>query len=165
MRRWRLMTVLVAAITVGVLGFTLIPAWPAGGSTERFRVCDQNGAGYENDIDVGEDGFSAGDQFVFTDKILYPQNGVKAGRDLGHATIIRPIGNSDAIFSINALFEFPDGKLSVYVGGRFSDFEEGTRFPITGGTGTFEGATGSVRIKNHPCDGKSGISFHFHVTT
>jgi hypothetical protein len=154
---------MVVAITVGVLGFTLLPASSAGGKTESFRLCDQNKPGFSHDIDVGEDGFSPGDYNVFVDKLLDPKTGRKAGRDYGKFTVIRPIGNNDAAIMVDAMFFLPNGKISVYVAGKFSDFGEGTSYPVTGGTGHFENVTGSVFLKSHPCDGKGGIVFDFNL--
>jgi hypothetical protein len=153
---------MVALAAGAALALTLIPAQSAGGATERFRVCDQNKPGYEADVDEGEQGFSAGDRFIFVDKLLDPATGKKAGRDSGDATIIRVI-HQDALVHINAMFYFPNGKISVFFAARFGDLERGAFFPITGGSGHYENATGSVLIKNHPCDGEPGTTFHFHV--
>ena len=163
MARGKTLGGMVALAAGAALALTLIPAQSAGGATERFRVCDQNHPGYEADVDEGEQGFSAGDRFLFVDKLLDPSTGRKAGRDSGDATIIRVIHGQDALTHINAMFYFPNGKISVFFAARFGDLDKGERFPITGGAGHYENATGSVFIKNHSCDGKSGTSFHFHV--
>lgn len=163
MSRGKTLGGITALAAIAVLALTLVPAQSAGGATERFRVCDQNHPGYEHDVDNGEDGFSAGDQFMFVDKLLDPATGRKAGRDSGTATIVRVIHGQDALVHIEAMFYFPNGKISVFFAARFGDLDEGQFFPITGGTGHYENATGSVFIKNHPCDGESGTSFHFHV--
>lgn len=155
---------IVAGATIAALGWTLLPASSAVTATQRFRVCDQSKPGYEHDVDSDNSGdFSPGDRFLFEDKLLDPQTGRKAGRDVGEATFIRIVNQQDALADISAMFFFPSGKISVYFSARFSDLDKGERFPITGGTGAYENASGSVFIKNHPCDGEPGTSFHFHV--
>ena len=159
MARWKALGVSVGAVAVAVLGATLLPAYSQGHGEgeEVMNLCDQNRRGFSHDVDVDGDGFSSGDYFVLADKLLYAKSGKKAGRLNGQITIVRPIGNRDAVIHGSVLVFLPTGKLSVAVGGNFSDFEEGTSFPITGGAGHFAHATGSVRIKNGPCGGEPGL--------
>jgi hypothetical protein len=155
--RWRLFGVVVSALTAGVLGFTLVPAQSAGEGEEVMRVCDPNRAGFNKDIDVGDQGFSAGDYSVFADKVKDTRTGRKAGHLYGHLTFVRPRGNRDAALIGDVVLFTPTGKISAQIAGRFSDFEKGTSFPVTGGAGHFAHATGSVFVKNGPCDGVPGI--------
>ena len=164
MIRSKLIAGVLAVMAMVAVCLVVLPASSAVGATERFRVCDQSKPGYEADVDNGEDGFSAGDEFLFTDKLLDPATGKKAGRDSGAAEILRVIHGQDAVVHIDAMFYFPNGRIAVFFAGKFSDLDTGARYPITGGTGHYEDATGSVFIKNHPCDGKAGTSFHFHVS-
>ena len=163
MTRTKLIPGVLAIMSMVAVCIVVLPASSAVGATERFRVCDQSKPGYEHDVDQGDDGFSAGDQFLFTDKLLDQSTGRKAGRDSGAATILRVIHGQDALVHIDAMFYFPNGKISVFFAIKFSDLDTGARHPITGGTGHYENATGSVFIKNHPCDGEPGTIFHFHV--
>lgn len=157
MTRWRRFGVVLASVSVGVLSLTLLPAQSQGKGEEVMNVCDQNRPGFSADVDVGEEGFSPGDYNVFGDKLLYSKSGRKAGHLVGKLTFVRPVGNRDAVILGNVLAFFPSGKLSVDFGGRFSDFEKGTAFPVTGGAGHFAHATGSVTLKSGPCNGKPGI--------
>jgi hypothetical protein len=155
--KWRRFGVAVASVTVGVLGITLLPAQSQGHSEEVIRVCDQNRPGFNHDVDIEGDGFSSGDYSVFADKLLDTRTGRKAGRLNGMLHVVRPVGNRDAIILGNVLAFLPIGKLSVTFGGKFSDFETGTSFPVTGGAGHFAHATGSVQIKEGNCNGKPGL--------
>lgn len=157
MNRWRALGVVAAAIAVAVLGATLLPAYSQSKDEEVTNVCDQNRPGYSRDIDVGEDGFSAGDYSVFADKLLFSRSGKKAGRLVGQLTVVRPVSNRDAVITGDVLIFTPAGKLSVKFGGRFSDFEKGTSYPVTGGAGHYQHATGSVFLKSGPCNGRPGI--------
>jgi hypothetical protein len=156
MNRGRVFGTVVSALTIAVLGVTLLPAQSARKGEEVLRLCDQNRKGYTADIDVGEEGFSAGDSALFADKLLDTRTGRKAGHLNGHLTFVRPL-RRDAVILGDVLIFLPTGKLSVQVGGRFSDFEDGISFPVTGGAGHFAHATGSAFVKNGPCDGKPGI--------
>jgi hypothetical protein len=135
----------------------LLPAHSNGAGEEVMNLCDQNRPGFSHDVDVEPDGFSPGDYNVFADKLLYRKNGRKAGHLVGKLTFIRPVSNRDAVFQGDVLFFLPSGKVSLTFGGRFSDFEKGSYFPVTGGAGHYEHVTGSVRLKNGSCDGKPGI--------
>ena len=157
MTRLRRFGVVAACAAVGLLSLALLPAHSAGKSEEVMNVCDQNRPGFSYDVDVGDDGFSAGDYSVFADKLLYSKSGKKAGHLNGKLTFIRPVGNRDAVILGNVLIFLPTGKLSIDFGGRFSSFNEGAYFPVTGGAGHFAHATGSVRLKSGPCQGKPGI--------
>lgn len=164
MTRWRVILGAVATLTLVAVCLIVLPASSAPAAVERFRVCDQNKPGYEHDVSHDQEGFAAGNEFLFADRLLDPSTGRKAGHDVGDGTVIRVIDDRDALIQIDAMFFFPNGKISVAFAARFGDLDKGERFPITGGTGHFENAIGSVFIKNHPCNGKSGTSFHFHVT-
>ena len=157
MNRWRQFGLLAATVTVGVLTLALLPAQSAGEGEEVMNLCDQNRPGFSHDVDVEPDGFSSGDYSVFADKLLYRKNGRKAGHLVGKLTFIRPVSNRDAVFQGDVLFFLPNGKISLTFGGRFSDFEKGSYFPVTGGAGHYAHVTGSVRLKNGSCDGKPGI--------
>jgi allene oxide cyclase-like protein len=150
---------MVAAVTVGVLGFTLLPAFSAGGKTETFNLCDKNHPGYSKDLDLGEKGFSVGDMSFGADKLLDPQTNRKAGRDAGTFQIVRRLGKNDALFSIDATFFMPNGKFQVAGVARFGSFDEGMMLPVTGGTGHFANTTGEVFVKTAPCGGESGTRF------
>lgn len=157
MIRLRRLGIAAASGAVVILIMGLVPARSSGKGEEVMKVCDQNRPGFNHDVDVEGDGFSSGDYSVFADKLLDTRTGRKAGHLNGQLTVIRPVGNRDAIILGNVLAFFPIGKLSISFGGNFSDFEKGTSFPITGGAGHFEHATGSVFIKGGSCDDRPGL--------
>lgn len=150
---------------VTVLAITLVPAQSAGGSTQRFRVCDQNKSGYSHDVDTDGDGdFSPGDISLGADKLLDPDTGKKAARDAGSFLIVRRVGNQDALVSADFMFFMPNGKLMANGLFRFGQLDSGITVPITGGTGHFAGMTGVLKVNNHPCNGASGAMFHFELS-
>lgn len=157
----------IALFVLGTLTVVLLPGSPATGAPERFRVCDADRQGYSTDIDADDDGdFSPGDYSVSVDRLQAPRDG-KAGRSVATFTVVRPVPNSqfDAVFNVHAMFFFPGGKISVYASGKFSDLErtDGVDFPITGGTGRYEGVSGVVNVRNGKCNGKGSTVFVFHL--
>lgn len=158
---------MLGVVAMVALGMTVLPASPAGGQVDRLKVCDQSRPGYEAEIDAGEAGESPGDYVLFTDKLLDPRTGRKAGRDVGKFFFVRPVpgaGGFDAVFTVDATFFFPGGKIIVYSAGKFGDFRgDGVDFPVAGGTGKYENVGGSVNIRSGQCDGKGGTVFRFHI--
>jgi hypothetical protein len=160
MARHRKLALALGVIAIASTTWALLPAHSAGKGEEVMRVCDQNRFGFNHDVDVDGDGFSSGDYSVFTDKLLNTRTGRKAGRLNGMLHVVR-VGNRDAVILGNVMAFFPTGKISVSFGGNFSDFEKGTSFPVTGGAGHFAHATGSVHVKEGPCDGEPGLRLKF----
>lgn len=154
------------AAAVIAVAVALLPATPAGGQVDRPRVCDQNRPGYTAYVDAADQGHSSGDSYMFTDKLLDPRTGRKAGRHIGQFTVVRPKGESgpaSAVYLGRAMFFFPEGRVTIELAGPFDKLREGASWPVTGGTGRYEHATGSVFVESRRCDGKGGTIFVFDL--
>lgn len=145
MGKWKFFGISLAILLVGVLAASLVPAMSQGG--RRFVLCEKNGRhDYEKDIDADQDGdFSAGDQFIFSEP-EYDNSGDRIGKIAGHATIIRLVGDRDAIASFNVSLNLKGGRLEVQAAGKFSNFRNNPSFPIVGGSGQYSGAGGTITI-------------------
>ena len=63
---------------------------------------------------------------------------------------IRAIGKQDARFRATATFKLNGGTLEAAGAGKFSQLDAGHKFAITGGTGAYNGATGTLVVKETP---------------
>jgi hypothetical protein len=102
-------------------------------------------------IDLGDPGFSLGDESVFSDDLLTSKNGSMLGVDGGVCTVTR-VGNAAAAtgtlqclvtFSLNGGQIATQG-LNQLTDGQFTGTQTAA---ITGGTGRFSGARGQVVVE------------------
>jgi hypothetical protein len=152
--------VTVGAVTTAILLASLVPASSHGAITKRFTVCEKDNTGFVKSIDVGRHGFSAGDYALNSTPAYHA--GHRVGRDVGKQTVVRRIGH-DAQIIVDATMILGAGKISAYGPARFSRFANGVSFPVTGGTGIYRKAVGTVRVVNGSCVGKSGIRLTFRL--
>lgn len=92
------------------------------------------------EIDLGEAGFSQGDQIIFADDLL--RGGDKIGTDGGVCTLVRETG--DAEYSCDITYRLPRGAITGHALLRASELPV-VRFAITGGTGAFDEVEGQGR--------------------
>jgi hypothetical protein len=101
-------------------------------------------------LDLGETGMTLGDREVFTDDVSRHKGGAVIGFDGGECTIVRIdeatyTATSQCVVTLALpAGQFTSQGLVTFTG----DTPPGAfTFAITGGTGKFKGATGSVRIR------------------
>lgn len=89
----------------------------------------------------------AGD-FVLQVKPVY-RSGTKKriGREIVHVTLIRQLGKNNALFRVTATFVLGAGKIEAAGSSTFKHLSRGAAFTITGGTGDYAGASGSVNVR------------------
>jgi hypothetical protein len=151
MMKWKVLGGSVAVLCVGVLGVTLLPATGQTGG-DRFILCEKDGRfDTEHEIHNPPAGFSAADGFVFTET-EFDENGRRVGTLNGQATVIRTIGDRDAMVQFNVSLNLDGGRIEVQASSRFSNLNDAT-FAITGGTGKYEGRTGVVSPRRRSCPG------------
>ena len=112
----------------------------------------------QSSLDLGEEGFSQGDQEVFTDDVF--RNGKKVGRSTGFAQITYVAGNTFSA-QLVATVTLPLGSITAQ--GAFT--EDTTVGPkpflvaITGGTGAYRTAHGQAGIEIS----KTGANVTLHL--
>jgi hypothetical protein len=156
----------VGAVTGMVLLASLLPAsshqaTATGRAKVRLVVCEKNNSGITKSIDVGKPGFSAGDYALNWTPAYHA--GKRVGTDVGRQTIVRQIGKNDAQFIVDATMILNGGKISAYGPARYSRFATGVSFPVTGGTGIYRRADGTVRVVSGRCRGRAGIRLTFRL--
>jgi hypothetical protein len=129
--------VALVALAVGVVS----PALGASGDDDKERTIRVVGITTEQEfLDLGAEGDSLGDQFIFTDKLL------KGGKEVGHAGVVCTVisverGEAQCV----ATAWFRDGQITAQA---LVSFAEGPpAFPITGGSGKYVGAEGEVHSR------------------
>ena len=101
-------------------------------------------------IDLGDTGFSLGDESVFSDDLLTEQNGKSAGIDGGVCTVVRvaDAGTQSGTLQCIVTFSLKRGQITTQglaevINGQFA----GTAVAaITGGTGRFRKAAGESEV-------------------
>ena len=129
----------VVALAAGSMG----PATGNGGGGhhdhgDKVRVLSTNTE--EAFVDVGEPDFSLGDEFVFTSDLT------KYGKLVGHTGVVCTITSVEREESqCVGTASFYKGQITIQglLAGEPEEFE----LPITGGTGAFEGAGGTLVVK------------------
>jgi len=100
----------------------------------------------ETSVDLGTKGDSVGDMLVFANGVFDAANKVQVGTDQGYC-VRTIVGKS---WECNWTMTLKGGQITVE--GPFQD-EGDSLFAITGGTGKYAGAKGSMKL--HPRDAKS----------
>ena len=127
----------IAALVAALLS---VPAMAA----EQIKVVERPVG--ETTVDLGAKGDSIGDLLVFANGIFDAANKAQIGSDQGYCVRII-VGKS---WECNWTMMLKGGQITVE--GPFMD-EGDSLFTITGGTGKYAGAKGSMKL--HPRDAKS----------
>jgi hypothetical protein len=93
----------------------------------------------EASVDVGEPDFSLGDEFVFTSDLT------KRGTSVGHTGVVCTVTSVERSESqCVGTASFSKGQITIQ--GLLAGEPERFEFPITGGTGAYEGASGTLAV-------------------
>ncbi|MDP9067597.1 MAG: hypothetical protein M3N53_04485 [Actinomycetota bacterium] len=166
----KLAAVLTFVLLVGgVLLGSLQPASSQASGGRTLTFFDPNRTDFEKNIDEGREGFSPGDWGVIKDRFFDPDTCEKAGTFLGRFTFVKAAGQNDGFFLLDGGALLSDGKLTFYWPGRFTEFASpdaaGAGGAVTGGTGPYAGAGGTVTVREDQqmCD-KNGALVTIELT-
>jgi hypothetical protein len=140
----------LVALAVGVVS----PALGSSGDDDKERTIRVVAITTEEEfLDLGDEGFSLGDQGVFAEKLL------ESGKQVGHSggvCTVTSLERGEVHCVVTAWFR--GGQITVQ--GLLGTEEPGTFvFPITGGSGKYQGAEGQVHVRD-VSDTKSILTFH-----
>jgi hypothetical protein len=139
------------AVVLGVVAVTAGSVGPAtgngsgghgggnggGNGGDQVRVLSTNTE--EASVDVGEPDFSLGDEFVFTSDLT------KHGTSVGHTGVVCTVTSVERSESqCVGTASFSRGQIAIQ--GLLAGEPERFAFPITGGTGAYEGASGTLVV-------------------
>jgi hypothetical protein len=135
------LAVIGAAAAVMALAVSMVVG-PAGAQDDQRRTIRVTGVTIQDTFaDLGEQGFSLGDKFIFSAGLR--RHGERVGR-LGvecTITMTRHGGESQCV----ATARFGNGQITAQ--GLLAGEPETFVFPVTGGSGAYLGAEGTVRVR------------------
>jgi allene oxide cyclase len=134
------MTITLCRIVAVAATLSALPAFAA----EQIKVVERPVG--ETTVDLGAKGDSIGDLLVFANGVFDPANKTQIGSDQGYC-VRTIVGKSWECFWTLTL---KAGQITVE--GPFMD-EGDSLFSVTGGTGKYAGAKGSMKL--HPRDAKA----------
>lgn len=127
----------LTALAVGVVS----PALGSGDDDDEKQVIRVVSITEEEEfLDLGTEGFSLGDEFVFSSTLR------KGGRDVGRAGVVcttTSLEHEEA--QCVATASFSDGQITAQ--GIIAGEPETFVVPVTGGSGEFKGADGEVHVR------------------
>jgi hypothetical protein len=123
---------------------------PANGGT--FKVLDNAPRSPVKNPESKKYRFSVGDQLIFSQAFFDRKGGTKLGSLYGEATVVKGKTFRSLLFLGRVVYVFNNGD-QIVAHGVFS-FSTDARVPIAGGTGTYQGARGTVLSHNN-ADGSS----------
>ncbi|MGH8892838.1 MAG: dirigent protein [Actinomycetes bacterium] len=143
----KLISIGTALILLTTLGLVTLAGQTAAsaGDGDRTVIKLTAVAAQEAEIDVGEEGFGLGDQFVFSDWLF--RGDEQVGRTGGVCTFTHV---DEATFAATAqclgTLELPKGQITVQGLVTFTDEEAPFWVAVTGGTGAYKTAKGQMRV-------------------
>ncbi len=145
----------VLAAAIALLGLTISIISPASSDTRyqhrTLRLAEKFSDDRDDFIDVGKEGESVGDYFVINrDPVFNASRTEKVGEVSGDCLFVRESAECDVTFKLR-------GGL-ITVEGPFI-FEETSRFAVTGGTGAYKTAHGTLTLT----EGDEGLDFVFRL--
>jgi hypothetical protein len=145
-RGWAAMA-LLATLGVSLLTGSSVSAKENKALGHRtFTLITHPSTGYSKVIDLGEpntSGLTAGDLLLEEVPLLDPKSGQQVGTGRSHAVVIR-VDGGDPMIAVNASDQFREGVIEQQGVFRLSDFQRGFTIAITGGTGAYARARGTV---------------------
>lgn len=150
---------LIGAGALAMVGLLIAMVGPAASqaqvTTEYFSP---DSSGFERFIDVKKEGPSNGDYFLLGHALQNPEDGTRVGRMFGICTIIKiDPQHANTIQTCEIQLNLADG--GVMTEGTFSValLDEGATIAVTGGTGNYSQAAGTLTLTGTEVDGESGV--------
>lgn len=156
----------VAAAVGAMLAFSLVPASsqqpPA---PTQFELIDFAQQEKEIFLDLNKKNrFGPGDMSVLSAPLF---DAADTSNRVGKfaVNLVFPPPRRCECFTFSGAVKLADGKLSSSGLGEFRAFETGFEIPITGGTGIYNRASGSITLTEEKIDGKNATRWSFEIFT
>jgi hypothetical protein len=150
-------TVLAGLGAAAMLGSCAMPAQSDVTKKRLALVVADEKAVVRTVVDNGDKGFGPGDQMVEEAPVL-DSSGKIVGNSFTSVAIVS--GSSDQDFNglLDCTFKLADGNIVFHGWFASKDLAAGSKIPVVGGTGAYNGATGTVTAVA-PNDKVSNITF------
>jgi len=157
---------LLGLSVVGVLAGAVALVAPASSQTggrTQIHVYELE-KGHSKVIDEGKKGLTPGDLIVENLPVFDAANNERIGNTATVITVIRGPKDNPFVW-IDCEVGMKDGSLTFAGGERLGDIMEGNgaTFSVTGGTGAYRDATGTVKVIHKARDGQPTVDFNFDV--
>ena len=147
-------SVVVAVLGAFILGAVMVATASRPKVTDPVTISVVERAVSDVVIDIGETGDSSGDLLTFANPLYDAGNTEKVGRDQGDCVRISP---EKGTWECRWTSWLEDG--SITIEGSFSD-TKATTVAITGGTGMYANARGSMRLEVGEDEGTYLFTYH-----
>jgi hypothetical protein len=158
----------ISAAVIAVMALVVGAVSPALGSSSQESASTSSGqtirvtavfTEFDPNIDVGAPGFSLGDEVVFSGNLL--RNGQQVGR-VGVVCTFVSTANADRVEAqCPTTAILPGGQLTTQ--GTIVNRSLNFTLPITGGSGTFQGAEGQVVSRDVSTPTQPQVELTFHL--
>jgi Dirigent-like protein len=138
--------VVAAAATAATLGTSGSPSTAGAQQTSprTFSLASPFGSGHSARLETGRRGFSPGDEFFTTGaKLVDPASGRRVGATDGMEVVVGRAGQGTV--ALTGTLRLADGRIHMQGLIRHSDRRQ--QLPVVGGTGAYEGASGTVTVR------------------
>jgi hypothetical protein len=153
------------AVLAAALTAWLAPVSSASPGSVQIKVFKPDGP-YEKIVDVGQPGAGPGDQILQWQPLVKPSGGSKVGNVVARVELVKRLrGGEDNLFILDASAKLEGGRITFYGAAGLSQFGTGVTFAVTGGSGSYELARGTVRAVYDKVGGKPGIMLTFNLET
>jgi hypothetical protein len=148
MKRWTMLFVATAVFALWAqAGSAQAPATTTlsfyeSGTGETFKIVDQAPRSPSKNPESKKYRFSVGDELFFSERVFDHKGGTRLGTLYGAAKVIKGTTFANLQVMAEVVYAFNNGDQLV-AHGIFS-FAKDARVAITGGTGAYQGARGSV---------------------
>ena len=165
-KRWALLASggLTAVLAVALLAPVSSAGAPRGTGDTQITVFDVEGP-YEKDIDLGKPGFGPGDVIFEIQPAIDPVDESPVGKVFTRLQVMRVLKSGDFIFYLDCEVKLANGSILFNGPAKFSGFNTGAVFPVTGGTGIYELARGTLTATFATVGGRDGATLAFDLTT
>jgi len=162
-KRWRGLAATVASSLLALTAVATFVGTASAGDT-TITVFDVEGP-YTKSVDAGTPGFGPGDLVLEIQPLINPMDQSSVGKVYTRIQVMKLLKGGDFVFFLDCQVDLAGGNILFSGSAKFSDFSTGATFPVTGGTGSYALARGSVSGVFGKVGGKDGATLTFDLTT
>ncbi len=162
------------ATALGGALLTTALVWTASGAVQAdtdhprrdtsFTVFEPSDRGVTHQVDLGEPGFGPGDLILERHPVLDPRTSHRLGTVTRQVQVIEVFPDGDFRFALHTTVRLHDGQVQYDGATKYSLVASGDALAaVTGGTGTFRHASGTVRGEFGQLDGAEGLYLTFKL--